>query len=252
MKVSIIIPTYNERENITVLIEELAKYMSAYNYEIVIVDDNSPDGTADIAEALSRKYPVKILRRPGKLGLTSAIYDGFRASTGNLLVVMDADLQHPPSIVPRLVERARECDVVIASRYIKGGKIEKWSFIRKTISIGAITLARLIVPECRSVKDPVSGFFAIRRELMEKWSPIAPYGYKALVEILASVKPIKVCEEPYVFRARSRGGSKLGLRTIISYLKILIILNPVLSIGIITISIVLLVLLLFIFLSMLT
>ncbi|MEM4718150.1 MAG: polyprenol monophosphomannose synthase [Desulfurococcaceae archaeon] len=252
LKVSIIIPTYNERENIAVLIDELAKYVSKYSYEIIVIDDNSPDGTADIAESLSKRYPIKVLRRPCKMGLTSAIYDGFSISNGDILVVMDADLQHPPSVVPRLVERAQECELVVASRYTKSGGTEKWSSLRKMISRGAIVLAWLIIPECRGVKDAVSGFFAVRRELISKWRPIVPNGYKALVEILASAKPSRVCEEPYTFRARARGGSKLGLKVILSYMKLLFVLKPAMVLSIAIVLIVMLGLIIYIFLNMLT
>lgn len=215
-------PTYNERANIAPLIESLAKYLNGYTYEILVVDDNSPDGTADAAEALSGKYPVKVLRRPRKMGVTSAIHDGFKASSGSVIIVMDADFQHPPELVPRLLSRIRYCDVVVASRYAGGGRIEEWSFIRRAMSMVAVALVRVLVPECRSVKDPVSGFFALWREVLDSWRPVVPGGYKVLVEILATAKPTRVCEEPYVFRARRSGKSKLNTAVVFSFIKLLL------------------------------
>lgn len=221
-----ILPTYNERENIVQLVEQLAFYLKDYNYEIIVVDDNSPDGTAEVAESMKSKYPIRVIRRPGKLGLTSAIYDGVLNARGDIVVVMDADLQHPPNLVPKLISKTDECDVVIASRYIEGGGIEEWSLIRKIISIGAVILARIIVKECRSIKDPVSGFFAIKKSLLNSWKPLVPEGYKALVEILAVVKPKRICEEPYIFKSRSKGSSKLGSKILLSYIKLLVKLGP--------------------------
>jgi len=168
----------------------IARSFTGVDYEIVVVDDNSPDGTAEVTESYSKKYLIKVLRQPGKLGLTSAIYDGFKASSGEYIVVMDADLQHPPELAPKLVDRLSGCDVVIASRYTKGGKVERWSFTRRIISLRATLLARILVPGCLQVKDSVSGYFATRRSVLERWRPIEPHGYKALVEIISVTKPV--------------------------------------------------------------
>ncbi len=225
MKISIVVPTYNEKENIEKLIPLIDKYMQGFNYEVIIVDDNSPDGTATVAETLSNKYPVKVLKRPGKMGLTSAIYDGIRVASGDVVVVMDADLQHPPSLLLRLVKRLEECDVVVASRYVKGGGTRGFSLWRQIISLGAIILARLLVEGCRSVRDPVSGYFAAKRNVLHAWKPIEPSGYKALVEILGSLRPRRVCEEPYIFEHRASGESKLSWRVMLAYVKALYKLN---------------------------
>lgn len=227
VKISILLPTYNERENIEQLIKSIARSMQGYNYEIVVIDDNSPDGTADVAQALSTIFPVRVLRRPGKLGLVSAIHDGIKASTGEVIVVMDADFQHPPEVIPRLLGRINECDIVIASRYVEGGGITGWSPLRRIVSMGAIVLARLLVSRARRVRDPVSGFFALRKEIANKWTPLAPRGYKALLEILAVARKAKICEEPYVFKSRQHGKSKLGLKQILSYVGVLARINPV-------------------------
>ncbi|MGC8982195.1 MAG: polyprenol monophosphomannose synthase [Desulfurococcaceae archaeon] len=222
MRVSVVVPTYNERENIGVLIELLDKHLKGFDYEVVVVDDNSPDGTAEVAEELAKRYPVKVVKRPGKLGLASAIFDGINASSGDVIVVMDADLQHPPELVPALLERLGKCDLVIASRYVRGGRIEEWSLLRKVFSVGAVLLARLLVPGCFYVKDPVSGFFAIKRGLLRGWKPIEPRNYKVLVELLKELRGARVCEVPYVFKGRRRGTSKLSKSVIAAYVKVLI------------------------------
>lgn len=220
--ISIIIPTYNERENIAILIREIAKYIKNYSYEIIVVDDNSPDGTAEAALSLASTYPVRVIKRPDKLGLTSAIYDGIQASRSNIIVVMDADLQHPPDVLPKLISKLDKCDIVVASRHAPGGSIQGWSLTRRIISRGAITLTRILVPSCSKIKDPVSGFFAAKRESIIRWKPIEPKGYKALVEIIGVTKPKEICEEPYVFMAREKGVSKLNMNIILSYVKLLV------------------------------
>jgi len=225
VKISIIIPTYNERENIERLIPLIDNYMRGFNYEIIVVDDSSPDNTAKVAEALSAKYPVKVVKRPSKMGLSSAIYDGIRVSEGNVIVVMDADLQHPPAIIPKLVKHIDECDIVIASRYVRNGGIQGFGLFRFLISLGATMLARILIKGCRGVRDPVSGFFAAKREVLSAWRPIEPKGYKVLVEILGYLKPHRVCEEPYLFKQRASGTSKLGMRVILSYIRVLYKLN---------------------------
>lgn len=229
MRVSVILPTYNERDNISVLIPLIHQVLASrgIDYEIVVVDDNSPDGTAEVARELSKQFNVKVILRPGKLGLTSAIYDGIRASSGDYIIVMDSDLQHPPDAIPSLIERARDCDVVVGSRYVEGGSIEGFPLVRRIISRGSIALAKLLVPRARGVKDPVSGFFLIKREVAAGWKPIEPRGYKALVEILSQLDAgVSVCEEPYRFRGRERGASKLGRKVILSYLRMLARINP--------------------------
>jgi dolichol-phosphate mannosyltransferase len=226
-------PTYNERENISKLIPLVDAYLREFEREIIIVDDNSPDGTALVAEALSGKYPVRVVKRPGKMGLTSAIHDGVRVASGDVVVVMDADLQHPPSILPRLIKRLEKCDIVVASRYVRGGGTSGFGPLRYTVSLGATLLARLLIPGCRRVRDPVSGYFAARREVIKAWSPVEPRGYKALVEILATLKSARVCEEPYIFERRASGKSKLSRREIFSYIKTLYKLNKKGFIGLI-------------------
>lgn len=227
--VSVIVPTYNERENVPELVERLDKAMrkEGIEYEIIVVDDNSPDGTADVAEELSGKYPVKVIRRPGKLGLSSAVLDGVRVAAGGIIVVMDADLQHPPEAVPRLVKSVmRGCDIAIGSRYVRDGSIEGWSAFRKMISKGATLIARSLLPQVRRVRDPMSGFFAFRREVVEGGKEMNPRGFKILLEVLVKGRYRRVCEVPYTFGARLAGKSKLSTSEIINYVIHVLNLSP--------------------------
>lgn len=225
--VSIIVPTYNERDNLPELVARLDAALRGVPYEIVIVDDNSPDGTAELALELSKKYPIRVIKRPGKLGLASAVLDGFRAARGDILVVMDADLQHPPEVVPQLVKKVQEgYDIAIASRYVPGGKTVGWSFIRKIISRGAILLAHIVLPRTRHIRDPVSGFFAVRKSVVENiLDKIRPRGFKILLDILVHGTYKSVAEVPYTFEPRRAGKSKLSRREIVEYVKQLLYLT---------------------------
>jgi dolichol-phosphate mannosyltransferase len=163
---SIIVPTYNEAENIGELIERIETSLKGLDFEVIVVDDSSPDGTAEIAEELGRAYRnVKVIKRPRKMGLASAALEGMREAKYRLIAVMDADLQHPPELLPKLLERAKEgYDIVIASRYVEGGGVEGWSFWRRLISRGATLLAHTLLPKTRGVKDPMSGFFCVQKK----------------------------------------------------------------------------------------
>ncbi len=229
--ISIIIPTYNERENLRELLRRIDNAMKSNglrDYEVVIVDDNSPDGTADLAEELSNVYPVKVVRRPGKLGLSSAILDGLRVARGDTVVVMDADLQHPPEVIPKLVRAAESdgCDIVIASRYVKGGSVGDWSFLRKVISKGAILIAKILLPRSRGVRDPMSGFFLFRRSVVDGARNLNPKGFKILLEILVKGNYRRVCEVPYKFGRRFKGESKLSTKEMINYILHVLELSP--------------------------
>ena len=167
--VSIVIPTYNEKDNIIFLVERIDDVLSGYDYEIVFIDDNSSDGTAQLAEALSHKYPVKVIVRFNKKGLASAVVDGIAHVTGQIVGVMDADLQHPPEVIPNLLkEIANGADIAIASRYVEGGACQGWGLTRRIISKGAIFLAHLLLPSTRQVSDPMSGFFMLNRQVAAK------------------------------------------------------------------------------------
>lgn len=220
---SVVVPTYNERDNIGVLIRRIDQTLkdARIPYEVVIVDDNSPDGTADHAEGLSKTYPVRVVRRPNKMGLSSAVLDGFRVSRGNVIAVMDADLQHPPELLPKMLEKliSSDCDVVIASRYVEGGSVGSWSLSRRLVSKGAILIARVLLHRARSVRDPISGYFMLKREVIDGViEELNPRGFKILLEILVKGRIERVCELPYTFGVRHKGESKLSPVEAISYL----------------------------------
>ena len=223
---SIIIPTYNERENLPILIESILKSLNQHNitnYEIIIVDDNSPDGTGEIAEQLAKQYKnIKVLHRPAKMGLATAFLDGVKLAKGNIVALMDADLQHPPELLPELYKAILNgYDMAIASRYIKGGGTENWSTKRKIVSKGAIILAHILFPETRKIKDITSGYFAIRKDIIQN-KKLNPIGYKIMLEIIVKVKPKRIIEIPFIFKPRTKGRSKLSSKEFINYLKHLI------------------------------
>ncbi|MEM0029336.1 MAG: glycosyltransferase family 2 protein [Candidatus Nitrosocaldus sp.] len=227
---SIIIPTYNESENIPHLlrsirdsIQLLLKQLDA-RAEIIIVDDDSPDGTADVAESNSThitdeaRLSVKILRRYGRRGLLSAVLDGLKNAKGSNVVVMDADLSHPPPLIPTMLDELIQdrCDLVIASRYVDGGSVENWGMKRKALSVSANMIARMILN--LNVKDAVSGFFACKRWVLEGIE-FTTSGYKILLEVLVKVNNIRVKEIPYTFVNRSHGKSKFSTKIAIDYLR---------------------------------
>ena len=217
--ISIIIPTYNERDNVIALVERVDHALSSYEYEIVFIDDNSSDGTAELAAALSPKYPVQVVVRKDKRGLASAVVDGLGYVKSEVMGVMDADLQHPPEVIPHLVKELKSgADVAIASRYVEGGGCEGWGLMRRIISKGAIFLAHLLLPSTRKVKDPISGFFMFKRQVVAN-TDLKPTGYKILLEILMEGEFQDVSEVGYTFRKRTSGESKLNARQQIDYLK---------------------------------
>jgi len=191
--------------------------------EIIVVDDNSPDGTGKVVEEYVKKskiraYPVQVIRRENKGGLGSAILAGIKHSKGDAIVVMDSDLSHPPQTVSKMIEEldSSNCDIVVASRYVKGGSISGWPFKRKLISRGATKIAQRGLGI--KIKDPMSGFFAFRRHIINNIK-FDSLGYKILLEILVKAKGAKVKEIPYAFTDRKSGSSKLDLAVFFDYLK---------------------------------
>lgn len=218
MRISIIVPTYNESENLEELFRRISSAIKE-DYEIIVVDDDSPDGTWKKAEELSSRFPVRVLRRTEEKGLSSAVIRGFEIAKGDVFVVMDADLQHPPEVIPSLIKAIEGgADIAIASRYVEGGKVENWYWWRKLISRGAIMVGRVALPKIRNIKDPVSGFFALKREVVDGAS-LNPVGFKILLEVLIKGKYRKVVEVPFTFGLRNAGESKLGQKQIINYLR---------------------------------
>lgn len=215
--VSIIIPTYNERENIGIIVPQIFSALKKHRIkgEVIIVDDNSPDGTGEVAENMKGKYSVKVIHRSGKLGLSSAVLDGLEKAGGEVIGVMDADLSHPPGIIPSLVKPilGDHADITVGSRYAEGGKIEGWPFKRRVISKTAGLLARPLT----KVKDPMSGFFFFKKCLIEG-KELNPSGYKIGLEIFVKSDSAKIMEMPYTFSDRKFGKSKLGIREDLQYL----------------------------------
>jgi dolichol-phosphate mannosyltransferase len=217
--ISLVIPTYNERDNIVPLVERLSRTFSGRQYEILFVDDNSKDGTVDVAAKLAEQYPVKVLVRTKERGLATAVLHGFRYAKGEIIGVMDADLQHPPEINAKLLEALdKGADMAIASRYIPGGGVPNWGLLRRIISKGAGTLAHVFLPSTRQVKDPMSGFYMFKREALGDIE-FKPIGYKILLEMLVMGKFKNIVEVPFIFEDRSSGRSKMKARQQIDYLK---------------------------------
>ena len=183
--------------------------------DLIIVDDNSPDGTGQVADDLATRYPIKVIHRAGKLGLGTAVVEGFRASDAEIVGVIDADLSHPPALVPRMLEAMREtgADFVIGSRYIPGGGTGDWPLSRELMSRFACLLARGLTP----VRDVTSGFFLVRRERAQGVT-ISAGGFKICLELLIRSAPRAVVEVPYVFRTRTAGESKMNLKEALGYL----------------------------------
>jgi len=215
---ALVVPTYNERDRLSELVRVIFEvYRSAgVAGELVIVDDNSPDGTGKLADELALQFPIRVIHRQGKLGLGTAVIDGFDASDAEYVGVIDADLSHPPELVPRMLRAIQEAhaDIVIGSRYIPGGGTKNWELSRVLMSKFACLLARGLTP----VKDVTSGFFLIRRELA-RGVTISAGGFKICLELLIRSAPARVIEVPYVFTGRTAGKSKMNLAEAMGYLK---------------------------------
>jgi dolichol-phosphate mannosyltransferase len=219
IELSMIIPTYNERENLIPLVESIHRALSDLVYELIVVDDDSPDGTAELAQTLAQEYPIKVIRRKNERGLATAVVEGFRQAIGKVLGVIDADLQHPPELIPDLLREIHGgADIAIATRYIEGGGTSGWGLGRKIISQGAKGLAYVLLPATRKIKDPLSGFFLLKREVIDGVK-LMPTGYKILLEVLVRGRANEVVAVPYTFVERARGDSKLSFKEELSYLK---------------------------------
>ena len=215
--VSIVVPTWNEGPNVAPLSAALDGAMRAAghdSYEILFVDDRSSDATADNARQVGAetKGRIRLLEREGQRSLSGAVIDGFAATRADTIVVMDADLQHPPTVVPLLLAAIAEgADLAVASRYTAGGDSELGWF-RNLLSRASTRLVRLCLGSRFRVTDPLSGFFALRRSVIAG-RPLAGSGFKILMEVLACGDYRKVSEVPFHFEQRQRGTSKLGIRT---------------------------------------
>ena len=220
MKFSFVIPTYNEAGGIERLLTSLDDEFkrNGLDGEIIVVDDNSPDGTGAIVDRLSQTMPVRCLHRPGKMGLSSGVIDGwkFARPESEALGAMDADFSHDISIIPRMVQALESggYGLAIGSRYVPGGGIENWPLKRKVTSLVAISLAKPLTP----VRDITSGYFLVKREALEGVE-LDPIGFKIGLEVIAKAHYGNVLEVPYVFTDRVAGESKLNQKEIFNYLK---------------------------------
>ena len=219
-----IIPTFNESKNICNVLKSIKEHLPKIELEAIVVDDNSPDGTGKIVEEYVKSmkniagYSISVIHRKVKEGLSSAILDGLKNSKGDIVVVMDSDLSHPPQIIPKMLDTLKQtqCDIVVASRYVTGGAIQGWSFKRKLMSKVATKIAKKGLGV--SPNDPMSGFFAFKRKIIEglKFDAI---GFKILLELLVKIKGVRVEEIPYTFTNRKFGSSKLDTSVIFDYCK---------------------------------
>lgn len=217
--ISLIIPTYNEKDNIVPLVERIDKALAGFKYEIILVDDNSQDGTIQAAEGLASRYPVRVIVRRGEKGLATAVVHGLKYAIYPAIGVMDADLQHPPEVLPALVKALESgADMVVASRYIPGGGCPNWGLGRRIISRVALRIAHLLLPATRPVKDPLTGFFMFRRDNIAQ-ARLKPTGYKISLEVMLVGKFQNIVEVPYIFEDRSAGQSKLRPQQQIDYLR---------------------------------
>ncbi len=214
-EVSVVLPTYNERGALELLHPRIIAALARFSSEVVVVDDSSPDGTGPFIT--SRGGPTfRLIERPGRLGLASAVLEGFGESRGRVIVVLDADGSHPPEVIPNLVAPILEgrAEFVLASRRVAGGRAPGLVGWRRAVSSGGGLLARPLV----SVRDPMSGFFALDRRILSR-GELAPIGYKIALEVLVRCRPRPFLEVPYTFAPRLAGESKLGSGQILDYVR---------------------------------
>jgi len=213
---SLIIPTYNEAENIPILLDKVTSVLEGLDFEIIVVDDNSPDKTYEIVAKYHARDPrVRCIVRRSERGLSSAVIAGFLRARGNVLGVMDADLSHDPRILPKLINACEnEYDLAVGVR----SSVVGWPLSRKLISRGAKFLAKLFLNV--ELSDPMSGYFVLKREVFERVKDkLNPIGYKILLEIYARARPLRILEVPFVFTDRIHGESKLDSNVMREYLK---------------------------------
>ena len=214
--ITIILPTFNEAENIKTIIPALSEVFlkEGIDGEILVVDDNSPDGTAEAAKGLADKHPVRVHVRKAEKGLSKAVMEGFNLSNGDICIVMDADMSHPVGKIPEMITPIlqRKCDATVGSRYINGGGCENWPVGRKIIS----RLAGFLASGVTTLSDPTSGFMAIRKNIMNGIE-LDPRGWKIVLEVTTKVNP-RIMEVPIIFKDRKEGESKLGVRAQMDYI----------------------------------
>jgi dolichol-phosphate mannosyltransferase len=225
VELSVIVPTFNERDNIAEVVARLDKCLSGVPWEAIFVDDDSPDGTADrIREIARQDRRIRCIQRIGRRGLSSACTEGMMASSAPYLAVMDADCQHDETALPRMlgVLKSGEADIVVGSRYVDGGGIGDWNASRAKMSRFATHLSRLVIKQ--DLSDPMSGFFALRGDVLKPAvRRLSNIGFKILLDLIASSpQPLRLKEVPYEFRSRHAGESKMDSQAMWDYLMLLL------------------------------
>lgn len=220
---SLVIPTFNERQNVQPLVAQLTALLDRQipgNYELILVDDNSPDGTWEAGLQLTSRFSqLRVMRREQESGLSSAVIRGWQVARGEILGVIDADLQHPPEILLQLLSKMQQgADLALASRHVEGGGVSEWSAIRRALSRGAQILGLMVLPDVVGrVSDPMSGYFLVRRSAIAGPS-LNPKGYKILLEVLGRGQIKHIAEVGYVFQERTQGESKVTWQHYLDYL----------------------------------
>lgn len=223
--ISIVVPTFNEKDNIQPLLNRIHGALDGLPHEVIFVDDSTDETPRVIAAAAELDPSVVLCHREGERGLATAVVQGFRLAKGEYVACMDADLQHPPEILPDMVAAMRaQADMAIPSRFIPGGSDGGLDFFRKTISAVARYLGKLVLPCLRHISDPTGGVFMVRRELFRNAS-LRPVGWKIMVEVLAMCPVKTVIETPYAFREREHGATKLSLKVTVHYIRQLVALT---------------------------
>jgi dolichol-phosphate mannosyltransferase len=225
LELAVVIPTFNERDNVLELVRRLDVALAGLAWEAVFVDDDSPDGTADVVRQLSLERPnVRCVQRIGRRGLSRAVVEGVLSSAAPVLAVIDADLQHDETRLPLMLQRLQQegLDLVVGTRYADGGSVGAWDQRRAQMSRLATRMSRMIVKQALS--DPMSGFFMIRRSaFMESVRRLSGEGFKILLDLLASSpRPLKFAEVPYTFRQRHAGQSKLDSAVLWEFLLLIV------------------------------
>lgn len=220
---SLIIPTFNEGKNVRAIVELLTKTLDGVipgDYELIVVDDNSPDRTWELAQELTAEYPqLRVMRRQKERGLSTAVIRGWQVAQGQVLGVIDADLQHPPEVLQKLLAQIEQgADLAVASRHVEGGGVSEWSIARRVLSRGAQMLGLVILPGVVGrVSDPMSGYFMFRRSAIAGYY-MDPKGYKILLEVIGRGNVQELAEVGYVFQERLEGESKVTWKQYVDYI----------------------------------
>ncbi len=224
-EISLVVPTFNESDNLRELVRRVDAALAGVDWEMIVVDDNSPDGTAELAKEIGRQDArIRCIRRVNRRGLAGACIEGMLASSAPIVAVMDADLQHDEKILPQMLEKIRSgSDLVVGSRHVEGGSDDAgFTARRAAISRFATNLAKRALRT--DLSDLMSGFFMLRREIVEECAPdLTPTGFKILADIVASArKPLKIAEVGYMFRERFAGESKFDVKVGLDFLGLML------------------------------